>query len=178
MKAYIQTGAAQRPLSALILFLLTVVTQIGLAQRTPLTLGELGVEVKNSSTALSITANASGNVGGTRCDYYVITHNYDSRSTSTSGSWWLQHLDRNGCPPGTGSSYFAYGAYTITIQNHSAIMDYRDADYEDGGGSNNFGTGYTTADLKIYYNAADGVFYKNDSLTRPVSGGYCSVSDH
>lgn len=48
-------------------------------------------------------------------------------------------------------------------------MDYRDADYEDGGGAG-FGTGYTSADLKVYYNASNGVFYKDPSLTQVISG--------
>jgi hypothetical protein len=72
MKAQMQIRLTAMPL-ALLALLLTIVTQMLLAQNTPLTLGELFVVVKNSSAALSITAVASGTVGGSRCDHYTIT---------------------------------------------------------------------------------------------------------
>jgi hypothetical protein len=75
------------------------------------------------------------------------------------------HLDRS-YPPDTGANDFAYGAYTITIENNSVIMDYRDADYQDGNGSG--GTDYQNPDLKIFYNHNDGHFYTDPGLTNRI----------
>ena len=139
----------------------------------PLTVGEFLVYVYNSSNNLYISADASGAVGGTRCNWYSITHDYDHRSNT-----WLRlvldQLDRGGCPPGTGASYFAYGAYTVTIEGNSIAMDYRDADYEDGNG---FGTGYSSADHSVYYNHADGYFYKESQFQHRIFGSIAIWDD-
>jgi hypothetical protein len=48
-------------------------------------------------------------------------------------------------------------------------MDFRDADYEDGGGQYGFGTGYSAnPDLTIYYNQGNGNFYKDPNLTQQI----------
>jgi len=87
----------------------------------PLTLGEFLVYVSNSSNNLYISVDASGTVGGSRCDWYPVTHAYDHRDT-TWLSLALEQLDRSGCPGYTGDQYFAYGAYTVTIENNSIVM--------------------------------------------------------
>jgi hypothetical protein len=147
----------------LIIFTVMIAFEIPASAQTqsPLTLGEFLVYVENPSDSLYITADASGAVGGNWCDWYPITHDYDHRSI-TYASLRLMHLNRsNHCPGYTGTGYFAYGAYVVTIEGHSIVMDYRDADYQDGGGQNGFGTDYSSADVYAYYNQADGNFYKN-----------------
>jgi len=153
-----------------LILLFVLVAHIAWGQRVPLVLGELGVTIKNAQTPLYITAVASGNVGGSRFSWYPLTHDYDSRSNTTNGSWWLQHCDRL-YPPGTGSNYFAYGYYKITVEGNFIYVDYRDAEYEDGNGG--FGTGYSSADMEIFYNHNNGCFYKDAGLTQRI---YSSIA--
>lgn len=40
--------------------------------------------------------------------------------------------------------------------------DFRDCDYEDGEGPMGYGTGYTNADMWIYYDKDNGKFYDGD----------------
>jgi hypothetical protein len=86
--------------------------------------------------------------------------------------WWLKHLDRGQNPPDTGLAFFAYGVYTIAIQNNFVVMDYRDAEYQDGYGDG-FGTDYENPDLKIFYDADSGYFYKDYNLTQRI---YASIA--
>ena len=146
------------------------------AQRRPEMLGELEVNVMNSMTSLPIHADASGaGVGGSRSIWYSKTHDYDYRSETTQ-RFALQHLDRQD-PPGTDSTFFAYGAYLITVEDnglHQITMDYRDADYQDG---NDYGTGYSNPDMKVYYNHNNGSFYKDYNLTQIIGGSIAIWED-
>jgi hypothetical protein len=145
-----------------IIFTVSVSAQHGMQ---PTFLGELNVSLPPPYDTLHVTVYvaASGNVGGSRCDWYPWTDDFDTRSKSTGTQWY--HIDRSACPGGTGDNYIAYGNYSITMEGNSISVDYRDADYEDGNG---YGTGYDACDLYVYYNHGDGYFYKDYDLTERI----------
>ncbi|MEW6510429.1 MAG: hypothetical protein AB1428_05660 [Bacteroidota bacterium] len=165
---YTKEGAMYIKMTALFLALLLAEP---VSAQTILIQGEMEIDVVNPVTAKFITADASAaSVAHDWCSWYPLTHDFDYRSQTTP-TFFLQHTNRGGCPGATGASFFAYGAYKITIEGHIITVDYRDADYEDGNGQ--FGTGYNTADMKLWYNCADGWFYNNPDLllAHRISGG-------
>lgn len=66
MKTHVRTRATQIPLLLFIVFLLLASTRVGLAQLTPLTLGELGVEIKYMSQPLHPATSATLDATTTR----------------------------------------------------------------------------------------------------------------
>jgi hypothetical protein len=157
-----------------IIFLFTqlVVVSFGQAQSSPTNQGEFNISAQNAGGQILIAVSkvSGSTVHGSHCEsfsppFYAPTDSLTSwNNGGTSAGLNAMFTDRDRCGDYSQDPdfHFGYGLYEVNINGDVLVVDFRDADYENGVGT--YGTGYLESDLNIYYDASTHAYYSDSEL--------------